>query len=45
MVLKYKKCSYCGKLYVVGTTHYHIINVSSGNRGGKEGSGGRVVNL
>ena len=44
MVLKYKKCLACGKLYIVGTTHYHIVTISSGNRDGRrEGSGGRAT--
>ena len=34
MVVKYAKCDYCGKLYVVGTSHYHFINVSNGNPSG-----------
>ena len=31
MVVKFAKCYTCGKLYVVGTSHYHAINISSGN--------------
>ena len=31
--MKYAKCGICGKLYVVGTSHYHL-NVSNGNPNG-----------
>ena len=44
MVVKYAKCSYCGKLYIVGTTHYHFTTVSGGNRGGPvEGGNERPI--
>ena len=41
--MKYAKCGICGKLYVVGTSHYHIINVSNGNRGGRRKGGERPI--